>query len=134
MKALELVGLDWGLVGVQRLERVLGPVVVSVIVSIDGLGLEPGDGIELFDGGSSEPGEGTEHGTLDLSNLSVLDGVDEDVLGVLGVVLEFLGGVFLTERSDLVEVHFQIVGHLRGQLSLLGEERGRGGNEPDHGK
>jgi len=135
VEALELVRLDRGLVGVERLERVLATVVVSVIVSIDGLGLEAGDGVELLDGGGTEPGQSTEHGTLDLSDLSVLDGIDEDILGVLGVVLELLGGVLLSERSDLVEVHLQVVGHLLSQRGrLLLQERLGSGDEAGHGE
>lgn len=41
MKALEFVRLHRSLVGVQVRERVLRTVVVSIIVGIDGLGLQP---------------------------------------------------------------------------------------------
>ena len=72
---------------------------MSIIVGIDGLGLEAGDGIELLDGGGTELGQLTEDDTLDFRDLSVLDGVDQGVLCGLGVLGELVGGVLLTLKT-----------------------------------
>ena len=75
MEGLELVGRDRGLVLVKVSERVLGAVVMSIIVSVDGLRLETGNGIELLDGSSTKTCQRTEHGTLVCQfPLSQLDG------------------------------------------------------------
>lgn len=80
MKALELVRLDRGLVVVQVFERVLGTVVVGIIVSIDGLRLESGNGIELLDRRSSKSGQSSEDRTLDFRDFRILDSIHERVL------------------------------------------------------
>merc|ERR1719449_384329 len=91
VEGLELVGRDRGLVLVEVSERVLGAVVVSIIVGVDGLRLETGNGIELLDGSSTKTGKGTEHSALDLRNFRVLDGVDEGILRLGSVLLQLVG-------------------------------------------
>merc|ERR550514_1338883 len=98
-----LVRLHRSLVAVQRRERVLVPIVVSVIVRIDGLRLETRDGIELLDARGTQARQCTEHRTLNLSNLGVLDRIDESLLSSLSVLRQLLSGVLLSERSDLVK-------------------------------
>ena len=88
MERLQLVRRHRGLVVVQMRERVLGAVVVGIIVRIDGLGLQARDGIELLDGRGTEARQRTEDRALDLSNLSVLDSVNERVLRRGGVGLQ----------------------------------------------
>ena len=83
----------------QVSQRVLGAVVVSVIVRVDGLRFQAGDGVELLDGRRTQAGQGTEHSPLDFSDFGVLDGVDESVLGLRGVSLQLLGGIFLTLKG-----------------------------------
>ena len=118
MERLELVGLDWGLVLVQVAEWVLGTVVVSIIVGINGLGLEAGNGIEFLNRGSTETGKCTEDRTLNLRNFRILNRIDEGILRLGGVVLELLGSVLFAEWSDLVKVHFQIMSHFLCELIL----------------
>ena len=59
MEGLQLVRLHRRLVLVQVRERVLGPVVVRIVVGVDGLGLEPGNGVELLDRGRAQAGQRT---------------------------------------------------------------------------
>merc|ERR1719171_1418897 len=118
VEGLELVRLHRRLVLVQVAERVLRAVVVRVVVGVDRLRLEAGDGIELLDRRGTEPSERTEDCTLDLRNLGVLDGVDEGVLRVRRVVLQLLRRVLLAERCNLVEVHLEVVRHLLRQSIL----------------
>merc|ERR1719326_158776 len=128
VERFELVRLHWRLVLVQVSERVLSTVVVGIVVGINGLGLKARNSIELLDGCRTEAGQGTEYRALDLRNLSVLHGIDQGVLGLCGVVLQLLGSVLLTERSNFVEVHLQVVCHLLGKVILrslqLKERRG----------
>merc|ERR1719230_1517401 len=118
VERLELVGLHWCLVFVQVGQRVLCTVVVSIVVCIDGLGLQACNSVELLDRGSTQAGQCPEDSTLDLCDLCVLHCIDEGILRLCCMVLEFLGGVLLTERSDLVEVHLEVVSHLGGELIL----------------
>ena len=90
VEGLQLVGLHRGLVLVQVGERVLGPVVVGIIVGVDGLGLQAGDGVELLDRRGAQAGQGPEDRALDLRHLGVLHRVHEGVLGLRGVVLELV--------------------------------------------
>merc|ERR1712176_648736 len=100
MERLQLVGFNGCLVFVQVGERVLRTVVVSIVVCIDGLSLQPGDSVELLDGGSSQSGQSSEYCTFDLGDLSILDSIDQCVLCLGGMVLQLFGSVFLSERSD----------------------------------
>merc|ERR1719158_1136376 len=90
MEGLELVGRDRSLVLVKVSQRVLGAVVVSIIVGVDGLRLETGNGIELLDGRGAKTGQGTEHSALDFRNFRILDGVDKGVLSLGSVLLQFM--------------------------------------------
>merc|ERR1719262_1299562 len=103
VERLELVGFHGSLVLVEVCEWVFRPVMVGIVVSVNGLRLETRDGIKLLDRGRPEAGEGTENGPLDFGNLRVLHCVHQCVLCLRGVVLELLCGVFLSERGDLVE-------------------------------
>mmetsp|Transcript_4854 Transcript_4854/g.10718 ORF Transcript_4854/g.10718 Transcript_4854/m.10718 type:complete len:217 (-) Transcript_4854:184-834(-) len=89
---------------------------VSIIVSINGLCLQPGNGVELLDCCSPQAGQCTEHCTLDLGDLGILDGINQGVLRLRGMVLQLLGSVLLAEWRNLIEVHLQVVGHLLRQL------------------
>merc|ERR1719440_1463326 len=71
-------------------EGVLRAVMVRIVVRIDGLRLEAGNGVELLDRSSTEPRERAEDRALDLGHLRVLHGVHQRVLGVSGVVLQLL--------------------------------------------
>lgn len=110
------------------------------------LRLQSGDGVELLDRRRAQAGERPEHRPLDLGDLGVLHSVHERVLGLRRVVLELLRRVLLPKRSNLVEVHLEIVGHLLGQVVLwaaglpgedgVGQEGGGGEGEralPDGG-
>mmetsp|Transcript_1296 Transcript_1296/g.4018 ORF Transcript_1296/g.4018 Transcript_1296/m.4018 type:complete len:250 (+) Transcript_1296:51-800(+) len=118
MEGLQLVCLHGRLILMQVRQGVLGTVVVRIIVGVDGLRLQPRDGVKFLDGCCPEPRKGTEDRPLDLRDLRVLHGVHERVLRLRGVVLQLLGGVLLAEGRDLVEVHLQVVRHLLGQVVL----------------
>merc|ERR1719449_396390 len=89
---------------------------MSVVVSIDGLRLKARNRIEFLDGGSTQPSESPKNCTFDLCDLSVLNCIHQGVLSFCCMVLKLLGRVFFTKRSDLVEIHLQIVRHLLGEL------------------
>merc|ERR1719428_1978645 len=72
VERLELVGFHGSLVLVEVCERVFRPVMVGIVVSVNGLGLQTRDGIKLLDGGRPETGKGTENGPLDFGDLRVL--------------------------------------------------------------
>mmetsp|Transcript_1295 Transcript_1295/g.4015 ORF Transcript_1295/g.4015 Transcript_1295/m.4015 type:complete len:253 (+) Transcript_1295:51-809(+) len=120
MEGLQLVCLHGRLILMQVRQGVLGTVVVRIIVGVDGLRLQPRDGVKFLDGCCPEPRKGTEDRPLDLRDLRVLHGVHERVLRLRGVVLQLLGGVLLAEGRDLVEVHLQVVRHLLGQVVFGG--------------
>merc|ERR1719478_1384851 len=79
VERLQLVSLHRSFILVQVCEWVLGTVVMCIIVCIDRLSFEPGNSVELLDGGSTQTSECPEHGTLDLGDLSILDGIDKSV-------------------------------------------------------
>merc|ERR1719367_1459178 len=116
MERLQLVGLYRCLVLMEVCEWILGAIMMSIIVRVDGLRFKPGDGIELLDCGCAQPRQGSEDGTLYLRNLGVLYRVHEGVLRLCRVVLQLLCGVLLAERGDFVEVHFEVVRHLLRKL------------------
>merc|ERR550537_641677 len=118
MEGLEFVGLHGRLVFVQVCEWVLCPVVVSIVVRIDGLCLQARDCVEFLDCGSTETSQSAENSTFNLCNLRVFNGIYKSVLGLGSVVLELLGSVLLTKGRNLIEVHLQIVCHLLGKLIL----------------
>jgi len=101
---------------VQVRQRVLATVVVCIVVCIDCLSFQPGNRVELLDRGCTQTGQSAEDGAFDLSHLRILNCVNQCVLSLCGVVLQFLRGVFFPERSNLVEVHLQIVRHLLRQI------------------
>merc|ERR1719428_326884 len=90
VEGLQLVGLHWGLILVQVRQWILGAVVVSIIVRIDGLCLQARNGVKLLDRGGAQASQRTEDRALDLRHLSVLDGVDKCVLSLRRVILELL--------------------------------------------
>merc|ERR1719263_1639131 len=116
MEGLQLVSLHRCFVFVQVCEWVLGTIVVCIIVSIDRLSFEPGNGVELLDCGRTETSESPEHGSLNFSDLSILNGIDKSVLGFRCMILQLLGSVLLAERSNLIEVHLKIMRHLLGKF------------------
>mmetsp|Transcript_38162 Transcript_38162/g.69620 ORF Transcript_38162/g.69620 Transcript_38162/m.69620 type:complete len:222 (+) Transcript_38162:146-811(+) len=93
-------------------KRVFGTVVVRIVVGVDGLRFKAGDRIELFDCGSTQTRQGPKDGPFDLSHFGVLHGIHKRVLCLRGMILELLGGVLFAERSNLVEIHFQVMCHL----------------------
>merc|ERR1719352_22502 len=116
MERLQLVSLHRCFIFVQVCEWVLGTIVMRIIVGIDRLSLQTGNRVKLLDGGSTQTSECPEHGTLDLSDLSILHGIDKSVLGLRCMILQLLGSVLLAERSNLIEVHLQVVCHFLSQL------------------
>mmetsp|Transcript_31404 Transcript_31404/g.71708 ORF Transcript_31404/g.71708 Transcript_31404/m.71708 type:complete len:222 (-) Transcript_31404:292-957(-) len=116
MEGLELVCLHRSFILVEVSKWVLCAIVVGIIVSVDGLSLQAGDSVELLDGSSSETSKRTEHSTLNLCNLCILDSVHKGVLCLGGVVLELFGSIFLAERSYLVKVLLEVVGHFLRQV------------------
>merc|ERR1719439_412748 len=80
VERLELVGLHWCLVFVQVCQRVLRTVVVSIVVCINGLGLQACDGVELLDRRGTQTGQCPEDSTLDLCDLCILHCIDEGIL------------------------------------------------------
>mmetsp|Transcript_68621 Transcript_68621/g.196816 ORF Transcript_68621/g.196816 Transcript_68621/m.196816 type:complete len:351 (+) Transcript_68621:138-1190(+) len=118
VERLQLVRLDRRLVLMQVRERVLGAVVVRVVVGVDRLRLQAGDRVELLDGRCAQLRQGPKHRALNLGDFGVLDGINQSVLGLRGMVLQLLGGVLLAKRRDLVEVHLEIVRHLLSELVL----------------
>eukprot|EP00405_Crypthecodinium_cohnii_P052009 CAMPEP_0206599102 /NCGR_PEP_ID=MMETSP0325_2-20121206/44994_1 /ASSEMBLY_ACC=CAM_ASM_000347 /TAXON_ID=2866 /ORGANISM="Crypthecodinium cohnii, Strain Seligo" /LENGTH=165 /DNA_ID=CAMNT_0054110139 /DNA_START=87 /DNA_END=584 /DNA_ORIENTATION=- len=136
MEGLQLVGLNRGLVLVQVSQWVLSSVVVGIVVGIDGLRLEASNGVELLDGSSTEASQGSEDSPLDLSDLSVLHCINQGVLSLRSMILQFFGGIFLSKWSDLVEVHLQVVRHLLSQVLIGGSDRsgkGLAGEAARHG-
>merc|ERR1740138_201662 len=95
VEALQLVGLDRRFILVQVRERILCPVVMGIIVSIDGLRLQTCNRVKLLDRSGTQPCESPEHGPLDLSDLCIFDGVYQRVLCLRRMVLQLSGGVFL---------------------------------------
>jgi len=102
MEGLQLVGVNGGLIVVQRVDGVLATEVMGIIVRIDGLGFEARDGVELLNSGRAEAGQCAKHDTLDLGDLGVLNAVDERLLGFAGGGLESLSSVLLAKRSDMI--------------------------------
>merc|ERR1719482_1412643 len=118
VERLQLVSLHRCFIFVQVCEWVLSTIVMRIIVSIDRLSFEPGNRVKLLDGGGTQTSECPEHGSLDLSDLSILDGIDKSVLGFRCMILQLLGSVLLAERSNLIEVHLKIMRHLLGKFIL----------------
>merc|ERR1719440_1117873 len=118
MERLQFVRLYRSLIFVQVCKWVLCAIVMGIIVCVNGLCLQSGNGIELFDGGCTQTGQSAEDCALDLCNLCILDGVDKGILGIGGMILKLLGGVLFAERCNLIEVHLQVVCHLLRKLVL----------------
>merc|ERR1719171_2449715 len=87
-------------------------------VCIDGLRFKACNGIELLDCRSTETCKSPENSTLDLCDLCVFHGINQCVLGLGGMVLQLLCGIFLAEGGNLVEIHFEVVSHLLGKFIL----------------
>merc|ERR1719243_267037 len=118
VERLQLVSLHRSFIFVQVCERVLGTIVMCIIVSIDGLSFEPGNSVKFLNRGGTQTSECPEHGSLNLSDLSILNGIDKRVLGFRCMILQLLGSVLLAERSNLIEVHLQVMSHLFRELIL----------------
>merc|ERR1719263_9757 len=118
MERLKLVCLYRCLIFVQVCERILGTIMMRIIVCIDGLGLQPGNGVKLLDGRRAKACERAEHCSLNLCNLRVLYCVHKCVLCLSCMVLQLLRRVLLTKRSDFVEVHLEIMRHLLRKFIL----------------
>merc|ERR1719171_1221262 len=118
VEGLELVGLHRRLILVEVREGVFCPVVMRIVVRINGLSLKARNRVEFFDSRCAKARKRAEHCTLDLRHLGVLHGINQRVLRLCSVVLELLRSVLLTEWRNLVEVHLKIVGHLLRQVIL----------------
>merc|ERR1719387_1011131 len=118
MERLQLVGFNRCLIFVQVSEWVLCPVVVSVIVGINGLSFQASDGVKLLDGCCSQTSQGTEDRSLDLCYFGIFHRIDQSVLGLGRMVLQLFCGILFAEWCNLVKVHLQVMGHLLGQLIL----------------
>merc|ERR1719261_1198892 len=99
-------------------QRVFSSIMVGIVVCIDGLCLESGNCIKLLDSCCTKPGQCTEHCTLDLGDLGILDRINQSILSLGGMVLQLLRCVLFAERGNLVEIHLEIVGHLSSKLIL----------------
>merc|ERR1719399_1362807 len=80
VEGLKLVGLHRRLILVEVREGVLCPVVVRIVVRVDGLSLKARDRVELLDSRRAEARQRTEHRTLNLCLLSVRLGMNQRVL------------------------------------------------------
>merc|ERR1719183_1899734 len=89
---------------------------MRVVIGVDGLSFQASYGIKLLDGGRSQACERTEYSTFDFCHLCILHGIYEGILCLCRMVLQLFGGVFFAEWCDFVEIHFQIVRHLLGQV------------------
>merc|ERR1740130_1329362 len=118
VERFELNSLDRRLVLVKMGEGILGSVVGCIVVRVNCLSFKTSDGIKFFYGGSAQPGESSEHSTLDFSHLRILNCVNKSVLSLRGMVLELLGSVLFAKWGYLVEVHFKIMGHFLCKLIL----------------
>merc|ERR1719198_1223444 len=118
VEGLQLVCLYGSFVLVQVCKWIFGTVVMGVIVCVNGLGFESSNGVELLDGGSTQAGERPEDSALDLRDLCILHGIDQGVLSLGGMVLQLLCCVLFAERSDLIEIHLEVVCHLFRKLVL----------------
>merc|ERR1719336_1208992 len=99
-------------------EGVLCSVMVRIVVGVDGLRLQPGDGIKLFYGRGSQARQGPEHCTLNFCNFCILNSIHKGVLSLCRMILQLLGSVLLPERGNLVEIHLEIVSHLLREVIL----------------
>merc|ERR1719375_2870343 len=86
MERLQLVGLHWCLVLVQMSERVLCPVMTCIVVGVDRLRFEARYGVELLDRRRAQSRERTKDRALDLSDLSILHGVNEGILRLSSMI------------------------------------------------
>ena len=127
MERFEFVCLNGCFILMEVRQRVLRAIVVCIIVCIDGLSFKTRNGVELLDGSRAEPRKRPEDGTLDLSNLGVLHSVDERILRLRRVILQLFRSVLFAERSNLVEVHFEIMRHLLCEVIFWCPKRGCGG-------
>merc|ERR1719146_276914 len=91
---------------------------MCIIISIDRLSLEPGNCVKLLDCGRTQTSECPEHGSLNLSDLSILHSINKSVLCLRSMILQLLGSVLLAERSNLIEVHLKVMRHLLGEFIL----------------
>merc|ERR1719353_1481828 len=101
MERCELILRHLRLVAVDVRQGILCPVVVRIVVLVNGLRLKASDGVEFFDLGGPEPSKRAEHGALDLRDLGVLHSVYQGVLRPRRVLLELLRRVLFPERGDL---------------------------------
>jgi len=95
----------------QMCQRILATIVVRIVVRVNRLSLQPGNRVKLLDRRCTQTGQSAEDGAFDFGNLCVLNCVNQSVLSLSSVILEFLCGVFLPERCNLVEIYLQIVRH-----------------------
>merc|ERR1719387_1241386 len=75
MEALEFIGLHWRLILMEMRKRILCAVMVSIIVRIDGLGLQSRNGIKFLDCRSTKPGKCSKNCALNFSNLCILNSI-----------------------------------------------------------
>merc|ERR1740121_2949331 len=99
-------------------QRILCPVMVSVVVRINCLRFQSRDRVKLLDGCSAQTCQGTEYCTLNLRHLGVLHCIHQSVLCLRCMVLQLFGRVLLAKWRNLIEVHLKVVRHLLGQLVL----------------
>merc|ERR1712196_552339 len=103
---------------------------MGVIVGIDRLGLKTSYRVKLLDRRRAQTSKRAEDRTLDFRDLCVLDRIDQRVLRLCRVVLQLLCGVLLTEGSNLVEVHLEVVRHLLRKV-ILGGRRHAGRSDEE---
>merc|ERR1719198_400700 len=65
MERLELISFHRSLIFMEMCKRILGSVMVRIVISVNGLSFQPGNGIKLLDGGRAQTRKCSEHCPLD---------------------------------------------------------------------
>merc|ERR1719433_1813560 len=100
MEGHQLVCCNWWLINTQMLQGILVSVMMSIIVGINCLCLEPGDGVELLDLCRPQTRESAEDNTLDLSHLRILHSIHKSVLSPRCMVLQLICSILFAKRSN----------------------------------
>merc|ERR1740121_3184491 len=116
VERLQFVCLNWSFVLVQVSQWILSTIVVRIVIRVNCLRLQSCDSVKFLDCCCPQTCQGSEHGALDFCDLSVLDSVYQCVLSFSSVVLQFFRSIFLSKRSNFVEIHLQVVRHFFGEV------------------
>merc|ERR1719327_2256285 len=91
---------------------------MGIVVRVNRLRFKPSDGVKLLDGSCTQPSQSPEDSPLNLRNFCVLNRIHERVLCLGSMILQLFGCILFAKGRDLVEVHFQVMGHLLSKLIL----------------